>query len=97
MAYEQKTRPTDEDVSRYLHSVEPARRRAQGLARCVQPGCWSATRSRPTPRPGRRRGRLAGTAPRFAPGLDPRAVAERIVAGIEADETVITAKGFQVD
>lgn len=37
---------------------------------------------------------LAGTAPRFAPGLDPRHVADRIVAGIEADETVITAADF---
>lgn len=31
MAYEQKARPTDEPVAEFLHSVEPARRRAQGL------------------------------------------------------------------
>lgn len=31
MAYEQKTRPTDESVLAFLHAVEPARRRAQGL------------------------------------------------------------------
>lgn len=31
MAYEQKTRPTDDSVLDFLHSVEPARRRAQGL------------------------------------------------------------------
>lgn len=37
---------------------------------------------------------IAGTAPRFAPGLDPRAVADRIVAGIEAGRTVIAATDF---
>ena len=31
MAYEPKTRPTDESVLEFLHSVEPASRRAQGL------------------------------------------------------------------
>lgn len=31
MAYEQKTRPSDEPVLEFLRSVEPARRRAQGL------------------------------------------------------------------
>ncbi|MGB7961950.1 MAG: DUF1801 domain-containing protein [Propionicimonas sp.] len=31
MAYEQKTRPTDDSVLEFLHAVEPARRRAQGL------------------------------------------------------------------
>lgn len=31
MAYEPKTRPTDEFVLGFLHSVEPARRRTQGL------------------------------------------------------------------
>lgn len=37
---------------------------------------------------------IAGTAPRFAPGLDPRAVADRVVAGIEADQAVIAAADF---
>nr|NLI49920.1 SDR family NAD(P)-dependent oxidoreductase [Propionibacterium sp.] len=37
---------------------------------------------------------LAGTAPRFGAGLDPRTVAERIVAGIEAGETIIAASDF---
>ncbi|MGV8910224.1 MAG: SDR family NAD(P)-dependent oxidoreductase [Propionicimonas sp.] len=37
---------------------------------------------------------IAGTAPRFAPGLDPRAVADRVVAGIEADQVVIAAADF---
>lgn len=31
MACELKTRPNDESVLEYVHSVEPARRRAQGL------------------------------------------------------------------
>ena len=31
MAYEQKTLPSGDSVSEFLHSVEPARRRAQGL------------------------------------------------------------------
>jgi hypothetical protein len=31
MAYEQKTRPTGDSVVGFLHAVEPARRRAQGL------------------------------------------------------------------
>lgn len=31
MAYEQKTRPRDDSVLVFLHAVEPARRRAQGL------------------------------------------------------------------
>jgi short-subunit dehydrogenase len=37
---------------------------------------------------------IAGTSPRFARGLDPRAVADRVVAGIEAGETVIAAADF---
>ena len=37
---------------------------------------------------------IAGTGPRFAPGLDPRAVAERIVTGIEAGNAVISAADF---
>ena len=37
---------------------------------------------------------IAGTGPRFAPGLDPRAVAERIVTGIEAGAAVISAADF---
>lgn len=37
---------------------------------------------------------LAGSAPRFSTGLAPRAVAERVVAGIEADQPVITAADF---
>lgn len=37
---------------------------------------------------------IAGTAPRFAPGLDPRAVADRILTGIEAGESVIAATDF---
>ena len=37
---------------------------------------------------------IAGTAPRFAPGLDPRAVADRVLAGIEANQAVITAADF---
>lgn len=37
---------------------------------------------------------IAGTAPRFPPGLDPRAVADRVLAGIEAGETVIAATDF---
>jgi len=31
MAYEQRTRPTGDSVVGFLHAVEPARRRAQGL------------------------------------------------------------------
>jgi hypothetical protein len=31
MAYEQKTRPTEDSVVGFLHAVEPARRRTQGL------------------------------------------------------------------
>lgn len=31
MAYELKTRPTDESVLEFLHAAEPARRRTQGL------------------------------------------------------------------
>lgn len=31
MTYEQKTRPTDDSVMEFLHTVEPVRRRAQGL------------------------------------------------------------------
>lgn len=31
MAYEPKTRPTEDSVLEFLHAVEPARRRAQGL------------------------------------------------------------------
>jgi len=37
---------------------------------------------------------IAGTPPRFGPGLDPRAVAGRILAGIEADQAVIAAADF---
>lgn len=37
---------------------------------------------------------IAGAAPRFAPGLDPRAVADRVVAGIEAGQMVIAAAEF---
>jgi len=37
---------------------------------------------------------IAGSAPRFASGLDPRVVADRVVAGIEADQRVITAADF---
>jgi NAD(P)-dependent dehydrogenase (short-subunit alcohol dehydrogenase family) len=37
---------------------------------------------------------IAGSAPRFGPGLDPRVVADRVVAGIEADQSVITAADF---
>ena len=37
---------------------------------------------------------IAGSGPRFGPGLDPRAVADRVVAGIEADQRVITAADF---
>ena len=32
---------------------------------------------------------IAGSAPRFRPGLSPRAVADRVVAGIEADQMLI--------
>jgi hypothetical protein len=31
MAYEQKTRPSEDSVERFLHAVEPARRRSQGF------------------------------------------------------------------
>lgn len=37
---------------------------------------------------------VAGTAPRFAPGLDPRVVAERVVTAIEAGQAVIPAADF---
>lgn len=37
---------------------------------------------------------LAGTAPRLPQGLAPRAVAERIIAAIEADEPLVTAADF---
>ncbi len=37
---------------------------------------------------------LAGSAPRLPQGLDPAAVAERIVAGIEADETELPSTAF---
>ena len=37
---------------------------------------------------------ISGVGPRFAPGLDPRAVADRVVAGIEADQLVIAAADF---
>ena len=37
---------------------------------------------------------IAGIGPKFAAGLEPRAVADRIVAGIEADQRVITAADF---
>lgn len=37
---------------------------------------------------------LAGTAPRLPQGLEPRAVAERIVAAIEADQPLVAATDF---
>lgn len=37
---------------------------------------------------------LAGVAPKMPEGLSPRAVAERIVAAIDADEAVVTADQF---
>ncbi len=37
---------------------------------------------------------IAGTAPRFAPGLDPRTVADRILTGIEGDQAAIPAGEF---
>ena len=48
MGYEQKTHPTDVPVLEFLHSVEPARRRAQGLELLdmfreetgAEPGLW---------------------------------------------------------
>lgn len=40
---------------------------------------------------------IAGTAPRLPTGLDPQAVAERIVRAIEADETEIDAASFTPD
>jgi cyclic-di-GMP-binding biofilm dispersal mediator protein len=39
---------------------------------------------------------LAGTAPRLPQGLDPAQVAERIVQGIEANETEIPSTSFGV-
>lgn len=40
---------------------------------------------------------IAGTAPRLPTGLDPQAVADRIVRAIEADETEIDAASFTPD
>lgn len=40
---------------------------------------------------------IAGTAPRLPTGLDPQAVAERIVRAIEADEAEIDAASFTLD
>jgi len=37
---------------------------------------------------------IAGTGPRFAPGLDPRVVADRVVTGIETGQAVIAAADF---
>ena len=37
---------------------------------------------------------IAGTGPRFRPGLDPSTVADRVLAGIEADQAVIAAADF---
>ena len=39
---------------------------------------------------------IAGTAPRLRPGLDPDAVARRIIAGIAAGEREIPADAFGV-
>lgn len=37
---------------------------------------------------------IAGTGPRFAAGMDPRAVADRVLTGVEADQAVITVGDF---
>ncbi len=37
---------------------------------------------------------IAGTGPRFAPGIDPHTVADRVLTGIEANQTVIAAGDF---
>ncbi len=37
---------------------------------------------------------IAGTGPRFSPGLDPRVVADRVVTAIEAGQAVVSAADF---
>lgn len=66
--------------------VAPALRESRGVLVCdVQP---PHTETGLATRP------LAGTAPRLPQGLAPRAVAERIIAAIEADEPLVTAADF---